>query len=120
MQRHPIYAAMIESLDDSVGRIRKKLEELGLDQNNVIIFTADKGGLSTSAGSPTQNCPHHTVTGGNFGGGVRDARKCGPLATPRPNPGMGVPYPARGPARAQFAAVSARVSLDKALTYMGL
>ena len=43
---HPAYAGMIESLDDSVGRVLAKLKELGLAENTVVIFTADNGGTS--------------------------------------------------------------------------
>ena len=43
----PTYAAMVESLDQSVGRITETLEVLGLDKNTVIIFTADNGAVST-------------------------------------------------------------------------
>ncbi|MEO0416754.1 MAG: sulfatase, partial [Verrucomicrobiota bacterium] len=40
------YAGMIESLDDSVGRILEKLDSAGLAENTVVIFTADNGGVS--------------------------------------------------------------------------
>ncbi len=44
-QGNPIYAAMIESLDDSVGRILKKLEDLKLSEHTLVLFTSDNGGL---------------------------------------------------------------------------
>ncbi|MEO7319056.1 MAG: sulfatase [Chthoniobacteraceae bacterium] len=72
IQRHATYAAMIESLDDSVGRVMNKLEELGLDRNTVIVFTSDNGGLSTAEGSPTSNVPLRMGKGWNFEGGVRE------------------------------------------------
>jgi len=40
-----IYAAMIENVDNSVGRIEMKLEELGLEDNTMIVFFSDNGGL---------------------------------------------------------------------------
>ncbi|MCK5105776.1 MAG: sulfatase [Cyclobacteriaceae bacterium] len=40
-----VYAAMIEHVDNSVGRIEAKLEELGLAKNTVVIFFSDNGGL---------------------------------------------------------------------------
>jgi arylsulfatase A-like enzyme len=44
-QGNPVYAAMIESTDESVGRIVAKLDELGLADNTVILFISDNGGL---------------------------------------------------------------------------
>lgn len=44
-----VYAAMIEHIDRSVGRITKKLEELGLTKNTVIVFFSDNGGLDKRA-----------------------------------------------------------------------
>ncbi len=40
-----VYAAMIENVDNSVGRIEAKLDELGLAENTVVIFFSDNGGL---------------------------------------------------------------------------
>lgn len=40
-----VYAAMIEQLDNSVGRIMKKLKALNLNENTLVIFTSDNGGL---------------------------------------------------------------------------
>src|SRR5690606_32868321 len=40
-----IYAAMIEHIDRSVGRIEQKLKETGLDENTIVIFFSDNGGL---------------------------------------------------------------------------
>lgn len=44
-QNHPKMAAMIETLDQSVRRMLQTLDELGLAENTVIIFTSDNGGL---------------------------------------------------------------------------
>ena len=43
--RHPEMAAMIESLDESVGRIIAKTEEVGIDSNTLIILMGDNGGI---------------------------------------------------------------------------
>ncbi len=40
---HSTYAAMLESVDDAVGHIFEKLQEIGLSQNTVILFTSDNG-----------------------------------------------------------------------------
>ncbi|MCL5745313.1 MAG: sulfatase [Acidobacteria bacterium] len=43
---NPIYAAMVKSVDDSVGRVLDALSETGLERNTVVIFTSDNGGLT--------------------------------------------------------------------------
>jgi arylsulfatase A-like enzyme len=65
------YAAMVEALDISVGRVLNKLTELGLDKNTLIIFTSDNGGLSTAEGSPTSNLPLRAGKGWMYEGGIR-------------------------------------------------
>jgi len=39
------YAGMVQTMDESVGRLMKKLRERGLDKNTIVIFTSDNGGL---------------------------------------------------------------------------
>jgi len=72
VQNHAVYAAMVESIDDSVGRVLAKLEELGLADNTVVIFMSDNGGLSTAEGSPTSNVPLRAGKGWLYEGGVRE------------------------------------------------
>src|SRR6185369_8944249 len=38
-----VYAAMIEHLDDCVGRLLRKLDNLGLSRNTIVVFTSDNG-----------------------------------------------------------------------------
>jgi len=45
--QHATYAAMIESMDESVGSINSTLEELGLSENTLLIFFSDNGGHGT-------------------------------------------------------------------------
>jgi arylsulfatase A-like enzyme len=74
-QTNPVYAANIQSLDESVGQIMETLSELGLDQNTIIIFTSDNGGLSTTRGGnpqmPTSNLPLRFGKGWMYEGGIR-------------------------------------------------
>ena len=42
---HPVYAAMVEHCDDMVGRVVGAIEEAGLTDNTMIVFTSDNGGL---------------------------------------------------------------------------
>jgi len=72
VQSHPTYAAMVESLDTSVGRLVAKLDELGLRENTIVVFTSDNGGLSTAEGSPTSNLPLRAGKGWAYEGGVRE------------------------------------------------
>ena len=72
VQDRPIYAAMVHSADESVGRIVAKLEELKLSDRTIVIFTSDNGGLSTAEGSPTSNEPLRAGKGFLFEGGIRE------------------------------------------------
>jgi arylsulfatase A-like enzyme len=72
IQNQPVYAAMVQSVDESVGRITQELKDLGLLTNTVVIFTSDNGGLSTTEGSPTSNEPLRAGKGWAYEGGVRE------------------------------------------------
>ncbi len=72
LQKHAVYAAMIESMDTHIGRVMTKLKDLGLDDNTVIMFIGDNGGLSTSEGSPTSNLPLRGGKGWVYEGGIRE------------------------------------------------
>ena len=72
VQNDPVYAAMVKSLDESVGRVMDKLDELGLAGNTVFIFMSDNGGLSTSEGTPTSNAPLRMGKGWVYEGGIRE------------------------------------------------
>lgn len=73
LQNHAVYAAMIESMDVQIGRLLDALEELGIEDNTVVCFTSDNGGLSTSEGSPTSNLPLRGGKGWVYEGGIREA-----------------------------------------------
>ncbi len=72
VQDHPVYAGMVQSVDESIGRVMRKLEELGLADNTVVIFMSDNGGLSTAEGSPTSNVPLRAGKGWLYEGGIRE------------------------------------------------
>jgi len=74
IHKNPTYAAMVASLDQSVGRILKRLDELGLSDNTLVIFTSDNGGLTQRYGKPdlfTENLPLRRGKGSAYEGGVR-------------------------------------------------
>lgn len=72
VQEHPVYAAMVEAMDQAVGKVLGKLDELGLSENTLIVFTGDNGGLSTSEGWPTSNLPLRGGKGWMYEGGIRE------------------------------------------------
>ena len=45
-QRNPHYAAMVHSMDENVGRVLAKLDDLGLRQNTLVVFSSDNGGFT--------------------------------------------------------------------------
>lgn len=71
IQSNVVYAAMVENLDWNIGRVLTALEEEGLRENTLVVFTSDNGGLSTSEGSPTCNLPYNEGKGWMYDGGVR-------------------------------------------------
>ena len=74
-QHNPTYAAMVEALDQSVGRVMQKLEELKLAENTVVFFNSDNGGLlyeSASQDNVTSNRPLRAGKGHLYEGGIRE------------------------------------------------
>lgn len=69
-QSNPTYAAMIEHLDENIGRLMQALEESGEADNTLIVFTSDNGGLSTG-GPVTSNRPLAEGKGWMQDGGIR-------------------------------------------------
>lgn len=72
VQSDPVYAAMIESVDNNIGRILNVLEEQGELDSTIIVFTSDNGGLNTAEGSPTCNAPLSDGKGWMYEGGTRE------------------------------------------------
>ena len=66
-QGKPAYAAMVESVDESVGRVTRVLRELGLEKSTLVIFTSDNGGFAGA----TSNAPLRANKGSNYEGGIR-------------------------------------------------
>ena len=64
---NPVYAAEVEQVDLSVGRILNKLKELNLEKNTLVIFTSDNGGVSKQ----TSNLPLWAGKGTFYEGGIR-------------------------------------------------
>lgn len=70
-QSHAVYAAMVEKMDQSIGRVMDELKAQGIDHQTLVIFASDNGGLSTAEGSPTCNLPLAEGKGWMYEGGTR-------------------------------------------------
>ncbi len=69
-KRRAIYAAMIESMDESVGRVMAKLDSLKIADRTVVFFMSDNGGLVLNG--ITDNTPLRAGKGTMYEGGVRE------------------------------------------------
>lgn len=73
---NPVYAAMVAHVDQSVGRLLEKIRALGLDDNTIVIFTSDNGGLRQRYDGQgpivTTNAPLRGEKGTLYEGGIRE------------------------------------------------
>jgi len=65
------YAAMVRALDDSVGRILDTLKQTGLEDNTLVVFMSDNGGVMYVQEGPTDNAPFKGGKAMLFEGGIR-------------------------------------------------
>ncbi|GAB5558993.1 MAG: sulfatase [Synoicihabitans sp.] len=72
LQKHAVYAAMVEAMDEAVGKVLQQLEDSGVADKTIVVFTSDNGGLSSSEGSPTSNLPLRGGKGWTYEGGIRE------------------------------------------------
>ncbi|MEM8913839.1 MAG: sulfatase [Planctomycetota bacterium] len=73
-QRCPTYAAMIESMDDAVGTLTDRLDQLGIADNTIIVFASDNGGNMynlVEGQRPTSNRPLRGGKATMYEGGIR-------------------------------------------------
>ncbi|MEM0968150.1 MAG: sulfatase-like hydrolase/transferase, partial [Verrucomicrobiota bacterium] len=73
---HPDYASMVQSTDESLGRMLDLLEELEIRNSTIILFTSDHGGLSnrglaSNREVATSNLPYRAGKGHLYEGGLR-------------------------------------------------
>ncbi len=88
-QRNPVYAAMVESLDDGIGRVLSALDECGIADKTIVVFCSDNGGVSWAGrdgdanhkiarfqtdmtSPPTSNLPLRNGKASLYEGGVRE------------------------------------------------
>ncbi len=72
VQDCPIYAGMIESMDDAVGVVLDALDRMGLAENTIVVFTSDNGGVSSGDAYSTSNLPLRGGKGRQWEGGIRE------------------------------------------------
>ena len=71
-QKNPVYAAMVENLDQNVGKVLAELDRLKLTEKTLVIFTSDNGGLMGNPSNPiTNNDPLRSQKGYPYEGGIR-------------------------------------------------
>jgi arylsulfatase A-like enzyme len=72
VQDNPVYAGLVESMDDAVGLVTKTLKDLGLEENTIVIFTSDNGGVASGDAFATTNLPLRGGKGYQWEGGIRE------------------------------------------------
>ena len=74
-QDNPAYAAMVENLDDNIGKLLTHLESSGVMENTIIVFSSDHGGLSNDGYNKrnlaTSNVPLRAGKGWLYDGGIK-------------------------------------------------
>jgi len=70
-QDHPIYGGLVETMDEALAYVLNGLKEQHLEENTIIIFTSDNGGVSSGDHFSTSNLPLRGGKGSTFEGGIR-------------------------------------------------
>ncbi len=72
---HPKYAAMVETMDENVGKLLQLLKDLNIENNTIVIFSSDHGGLSNDGTNKrnlaTSNYPLRAGKGWLYDGGIK-------------------------------------------------
>jgi arylsulfatase A-like enzyme len=71
-QDNPVYAGLVETMDDAVGVVLQSLKDLGLDKNTIVVFTSDNGGVSAGDAFSTSNLPLRGGKGYQYEGGIKE------------------------------------------------
>jgi arylsulfatase A-like enzyme len=72
VQDNPIYAGLVETMDEAVGKVLRGLDELGLTENTIVVFTSDNGGVAAGDAFSTSNLPLRGGKGYQYEGGIRE------------------------------------------------
>lgn len=71
-QDNPIYAGLVESMDDAVGVVLDELKKQGIDKETIVVFTSDNGGVASGDSFSTTNLPLRGGKGYQWEGGIRE------------------------------------------------
>ncbi len=71
-QDNPVYAGLVEAMDDAIGVVLNALKEHGLEDNTIVIFTSDNGGVASGDAFSTSNTPLRGGKGYQWEGGIRE------------------------------------------------
>ncbi|MCA9136536.1 MAG: sulfatase [Planctomycetales bacterium] len=72
VQDHPVYAGMVETVDNAVGLVLDALDANNLTENTIVVFTSDNGGVSSGDAYATSNFPLRGGKGRQWEGGIRE------------------------------------------------
>lgn len=71
VQDNPVYAGVIKEMDDAIGIVLDELKKLGLDENTLVIFTSDNGGVTSGDAYSSSQLPLRGGKGRQWEGGIR-------------------------------------------------
>ena len=71
VQDNPVYAGLLESVDTAIGLVLKALKDAGLEDNTIVVFTSDNGGVASGDHYATSNLPLRGGKGYQWEGGLK-------------------------------------------------
>ena len=72
VQDHPVYAGLLENMDEAIGLVLETLEREGILDSTIVVFTSDNGGVSSGDAYATSNSPLRGGKGYQWEGGIRE------------------------------------------------
>ena len=79
IQKMEVYAAMVDRMDQNIGRLMKTLKETGIDENTLIVFFSDNGGCASDISSDASNYDAYRAYNKGKNIGAKDSYVlCGP------------------------------------------